>query len=163
MSEYAVLAMSRLSGDDLHLPLAIMISDAPPDKKEPRVKVAKSTGDFKNKRLNFSMTISEHPHELHNIPKGISPKEVSAVRSWVARNRSVLLKYWYGLLTNTRQVEDLLIAEHDIDQPFADTVHQMRTLWFDGEKVKEIATQLKLPVNSVKLIVHTNKKLFSGN
>jgi len=160
MSKHEITGMSRLSRNDTGLPLAVMISDAPSNKKVPRIKVAQATTDFKNNSLNMSLSIAPHPEALTKIPKGMSHQDLASVAEWVSTNRSMLLKYWYGIETETRKVEQHLIDGKDQGKTFDQIIGRMRSMWVSQATKQEISTQMEVPVDAVDLIIDTNSKLF---
>lgn len=161
---YEVWGMSNLTQDETGLPLALMISFAPPNKKIPRVKVATSPKYFSEryKHLNFSLSIEEHPVPVAGKSNIVdfSSDDVAAIEEWVSVNRSVLLKYWYGFLESTRKVEMLLLEHKDEGDSFTHIVRRLQSLWNKGSTLKEMSTQTGYHSELIGDLIKVNSELF---
>lgn len=54
----------------------------------------------------FSVSVDDDPQVVAGRPKGLSSQELQAIRSWIVKNKQVLLDYWNAGQTNM-ETEDL--------------------------------------------------------
>jgi len=162
MSKHEIFGMSNLAQQHTGLPLAVMVRAAPQNKKDPSVKIAHSTDGLVDKGPNFSLSISLEPKKLMDPPVGIKFKasDVRKVANWVVSNRSLLLKYWYGITTDSITVQNLLISNKDYGVPFDTTLDLLRTAWNLSLTPQARAALAKINIQAVELIVKRNRALF---
>lgn len=163
MSRYDLTAMANLVKDLTGLPVAIRIDQAPQNKKEPRVKVAKSVDDFSNGD-NLSLSISRNPQILKQFVK-LKNKDLREAIKWVQQNRSLLLKYWYRLEDDTHKVTKHLGKCKDYGLDFDTIMVTMAGMWVMGASLEEIKKRLEdrvpnITVGKIEYIMKVNRKFF---
>jgi hypothetical protein len=159
MSNHEVFGMAIIKKEDSHLPVDVFYGPLPDaNHKTPRVKIAYSPRALRNKTDSLVLSIGVHPEVLKGSPDDFK-SDLPIIALWISRNRSVLLKTWYGTIKGST-AERLLEAEADEGPSFDETVIRMQYLWAGGAKVRDIATQVQIPTDAAELIVEMNTKLF---
>lgn len=160
-NKYEVSGMSNLGPDDTGLPLAVMLSQFSAQKKIPRLKVAKKTSELHDEGENFSLSISAIPTQIAGqVPKDVRTKSILEVSTWIVRNRSMLLKYWFYIENSTRIVERHLETGTDAGKTFDEILFILSAGWQAGMTLQAVAKFAKIDVHAAELIIKMNTKVF---
>jgi len=152
--------MATLTKDQSSLPVDIFYGPLPDTvHKTPRIKIAFSPRDLRSRKNSLVLSVEVTPRLL----KGDNPEpflsDLPEVYSWITRNRSVLLKTWYGTISAGTS-ERLLESQKDEGQAFDEVLVRMQFLWKGGVSVSDIANKVHIPEHAAELIIEMNSKMF---
>jgi hypothetical protein len=83
---------TNLRASDTGLTKLVLVSQAT-DQGGPRIKIGTLPDSLKSNGW-ATMSISDDPQLIGAVPAEINQSDLSLVRSWVLKNKTVLLNYW---------------------------------------------------------------------